>query len=42
MKPSEVDDLSDEMWAAMVERMQREAAAIEKSQTTTKLPGMAR
>jgi hypothetical protein len=29
MSPADVDELPDEMWAAMVRFMQREAAAIE-------------
>jgi hypothetical protein len=29
MSPAAVDDLDDELWAAMVRFMQREAAAIE-------------
>jgi hypothetical protein len=37
MSPPEVDELSDEMFAAMVRHMQLEAAAIEK-QAQTKLP----
>jgi len=36
MSPDQIDDLPDEMWAAMVRRMQAEAAAIQK--TTAQLP----
>lgn len=32
MTPTEVDELDDDMWAAMVRLMQREAAAIQQAQ----------
>ena len=31
MTPAEVDDLADDMWAAMVGHMQAEAAAIRRA-----------
>lgn len=37
MSPLEIDDLDDEMWAALVRVMRREADAIRLS--NTKLPG---
>jgi hypothetical protein len=38
MTPLEVDELADEMFAAMVRHMQLEAEAINKQAAKTKLP----
>jgi hypothetical protein len=42
MSPTAVDELTDEMWWALVRHMQREADALNQQQARTRLPTLTR